>query len=140
MSRKIWEQWEEEYVQAAWGEVSLRRIADRLGRTELAIKKRGAQMGLSRRKAAASTWTEADNEILTKYWGNEPPSKVARRLGRSVQAVKYRAQKLFAPPPPEADKCRTCGDELPQRRRVRLDGEWFCAPCHEDYMAQYREY
>ncbi|MDP9892580.1 hypothetical protein J2W32_000976 [Variovorax boronicumulans] len=67
-------------------------IADRLGRTRDAIRRRIVQLRLAGHPSPARRWTEADDTYLLLAWQTDLLKDIAAALGRTVAAVLTRAK------------------------------------------------
>lgn len=75
-------------------------LAERLVRTELAIKVRAQVLGLNRpqrqptKRAAYRPWAPEEEKLLKRLYGRMPQKKIAERLGRTIGAIFTRVSLL----------------------------------------------
>jgi hypothetical protein len=76
--------------------IPVQDIANKFGRSMLAIKMRVFLLGLRRLRRRDDYWTAEDNNILRRDWLNHriPIQEIADKLGRSVSALRSRATVL----------------------------------------------
>jgi len=92
-------QWtEEEYQQLKQmvmiDKMSVKEIAEKLGRTEDAINLKINRSGLINQTNDKKQWTEEEELLLSDLWGSEPIEIIAKKLNRTVSSLTNKAFQL----------------------------------------------
>lgn len=98
MARNLYKRWTEthdEVLRRSYGTVSADRIAEVLGRTEHAVRKRAKVLGLSSKRGPKDTaWTEQQVADLRRLYPSAPWPMLTEAIGKSRTAIQGKARQL----------------------------------------------
>jgi hypothetical protein len=87
--KKRWTPEEIDYIRANYGRMTIRAIADYLGRTHASV---GAYADKRKLGKPVKPWTEEEEEYMATWYGKKSSWQIARHLGRTSGSVRKRAQ------------------------------------------------
>ena len=91
-SKKIkWSTKEDQIIRKHYIDWGKKKVAERLGRTEIAVVHRAGQLGATR---TIKAWTEEEITELRRLYGTMPYRNIAERLERTVSQVEHKALQL----------------------------------------------
>jgi hypothetical protein len=90
---KPWTDQDDDYLLSAFVDRPYREIADNLGRSIDAIRKRGAILGIER-TIAVRDWSEEEDAYLRAHYAGGSIDEIGDALGRSANGVRIRARRL----------------------------------------------
>ena len=85
-----WSQSADDILRNSYGKESIASIANRVGRTEVAVAGRASKLGLRTR----SFWTPKDIQYLRKWYRKKSAVELAKLMSRDVFSVRAKAKRL----------------------------------------------
>lgn len=87
-----WTNEEIEFLKANWGIMKLPVLAEKLNRTEAALRKKARRLELSEKYI--NNWSQEDINYLIEHWGGTEFRTLRKRLKRTHYAIKKKAYEL----------------------------------------------
>lgn len=89
----IWTPREDETIRKCYRErLSCTAIAERLGRSVLAIRSRAKRLGVTR--PVSRPWSKSDTNAIAAMWESNSPTAIGIEMHRSIDAVVGKANRL----------------------------------------------
>jgi len=88
----LWKPEDEDYLRENYPGMSIKELAQTLGRTESSINNKVKNLGLTNR--TYNWWAENEIQYLEKHYGQMPVKKIGDRIGRSESSISHKAQNL----------------------------------------------
>lgn len=77
------------YLREHYGELPVKELAGRLGRSVNAVRSRASRLGLIKHQR----WTDEEKEVLRQLYGRIPVEELAKRVGHTVASVRDHASR-----------------------------------------------
>lgn len=92
MGKETWTASDKAMLQALYGKLPNKKLAEQLGRSTMAVRGMARKLGLQRK--SSPTWTSEEEQKLLQLYPTMKAAQIAKLFGRTVMAICVRVERL----------------------------------------------